>query len=283
VKTAENFGSQGEPPSHPELLDWLATEFIRSGWDVKAMQRLIVTSATYRQTSAASSEAVERDPENRLLARMSRIRLPGELIRDNALAVSGLLNDRIGGKSVYPYQPPGIWEEIARGEIFSAQVYEQSHGADLYRRSMYWFWKRTSPPPSLAMFDAPDREKCQARRLMTNTPLQALVLLNDPTYVEASRRLAQNVMVQAGPDSKRRVELAFRLATGRTPNAKEIGVITALAARQLARYRQERASAGALLAVGESPVDKNLEPAELAAWTNSMMVVLSMDETITKE
>ena len=190
VKTQEDFGVQGEPPVHPELLDWLATEFVRTGWDMKAMQRLIVTSATYRQSSRVTPALLEKDPENRLLARGPRFRLPAEMIRDTALAVSGLLNDEIGGPSVLPYQPTGLWEELAFGDGFSAQTYEQSHGKDLYRRGMYTFWKRTAPPASLATFDAPDREKCTGRRALTNTPLQALVLLNDPTYVEAARALA---------------------------------------------------------------------------------------------
>lgn len=283
VKSAENFGSQGEPPSHPELLDWLATEFVRSGWDVKAMQKKIVMSATYRQSSKATPELVERDPENRLLARMSRFRLQAELVRDNALAVSGLLNTKIGGKSVYPYQPPGIWEEIARGEIFSAQVYEQSHGEDLYRRSMYWFWKRTAPPASLATFDAPDREKCVARRSVTNTPLQALVLMNDPTYVEAARVLAQRVLPEMGADAKRRVEAMFRRATGRAPAAAEMKVLLELAGKQMERYGKDAKSAAALLGVGEYPVESKIPVGELAAWTNVAAVILNLDETVTKE
>ena len=188
VKTQEDFGVQGEPPVHPELLDWLATEFIRTGWDTRAMQRLIVTSATYRQSSKVTAALLEKDPENRLLARASRLRLPAEMIRDTALAASGLLNGDIGGPSVFPYQPGGLWEEMAFGEGFSAQAYEQSHGKDLYRRGMYTFWKRTVPPASMATFDAPDREKCTARRALTNTPLQALVLMNDPDVCRSGAR-----------------------------------------------------------------------------------------------
>ncbi|MFO1091983.1 MAG: PSD1 and planctomycete cytochrome C domain-containing protein [Planctomycetaceae bacterium] len=200
VKTSEDFGSQGAPPSHPELLDWLAAEFMHGAgpesrsWDVKGLVRLIVTSATYRQTSHASRELYARDPENRLLARGPRFRLQAEFIRDQALAVSGLLNPKIGGHSVSPYQPTGLWEELMSREDndrFTAQKYVQSHGPDLYRRTMYTFWKRTCPPPTLSTFDAPDREVCTVRRGRTNTPLQALVLLNDPTYVEASRKLAE--------------------------------------------------------------------------------------------
>ncbi|MBL8231305.1 MAG: DUF1553 domain-containing protein [Bryobacterales bacterium] len=283
VKSSENFGSQGDPPSHPELMDWLATEFQSSGWDVKAMQKLLVTSATYRQVSKATPELVERDPENRLLARMSRFRLPAETVRDHALAVSGLLNRQVGGRSVYPYQPPGIWEEIARGEIFSAQVYKESSGSDLYRRSMYWFWKRTAPPPSLMTFDAPDREKCVARRSVTNTPLQALVLMNDPTYVEASRALAQRVMNEAGSDPAKRIQHAFRLTTGRLPQAKELKLLQALAAKQQAHYAAEPGAAAALLQVGDSKSAAGYKPEELAAWTNVASVILNLDETITKE
>ncbi len=281
VKSSENFGTQGEPPSHPELLDWLATEFVASKWDVKALHKMMVMSATYRQTSKASAALIERDPENRLLARMSRFRLQAELVRDNALAVSGLLNAKIGGRSTYPYQPPGIWEEIARGEIFSAQVYKESEGEDLYRRGMYWFWKRTAPPASLTTFDAPDREKCVARRSVTNTPLQALVLMNDPAYVEAARVLAANVMSERDP--AKRATAAFRRVLGRMPEARETAVLTALAAKQMKRYENDPAAAKALLAVGAFKTDPKLSEVELAAWTNVASVLLNMDEAVTKE
>ncbi|HYK89344.1 MAG TPA: DUF1553 domain-containing protein, partial [Acidobacteriota bacterium] len=208
VKTSEDFGSQGEPPVNQELLDWLATEFLRTKWDVRAMQRLIVTSSTYRQASRITSELLERDPENRFLARGPRFRLPAEIVRDNALAISGLLNPEIGGPGVFPYQPKGLWEEMAFGDGFSAQSYTPSHGKDLYRRTLYTFWKRSVPPPSLLTFDAPDREKCMARRAPTNTPLQALVLLNDPTYVEAARGLAQRVLREGGQDDQSRIRYA---------------------------------------------------------------------------
>src|SRR5262249_47763496 len=223
----EDFGSRGEPPSHPELLDWLASEFVRSGWDVKHMQRLIVTSATYRQSAIVTPALLAKDPENRLLARMSRLRLQAEFLRDQALAVSGLLNGEIGGKSGSPDQPAGIWEELGSrgdGKNFTAKTYEQSKGKDLYRRTMYTFWKRTAPPPSLMTFDAPDRETCTVRRPRTNTPLQALVLMNDPIYVEASRKLAERLLTEAaGVDE--RITLAFRLATARRPRAAERAVL----------------------------------------------------------
>jgi Protein of unknown function (DUF1553)/Protein of unknown function (DUF1549)/Planctomycete cytochrome C/Concanavalin A-like lectin/glucanases superfamily len=283
VKTSEDFGSQGEPPSNPELLDWLATEFIRTGWDVKRMQRLIVTSATYRQSSKAPRELVERDPENRLLARGPRFRLPAEEIRDSALAVSGLLSDKIGGPSVYPYQPKGIWEEMAFGEGFSAQSYTESTGADLYRRSMYTVWKRTVPPPALTTFDAPDREKCTARRTPTNTPLQALVLLNDPTYVEAARALAQRMMKEGDSSPVDRVDFAFRLATARLPSPAEREVLVGSYNEQLQDFRTHRDDAAKLVAVGASKYDSRLDPSELAAWTTVASMILNLDETITKE
>ena len=216
VKTSEDFGSQGEPPSHPELLDWLAVEFRESGWDVKHIQKLIVMSATYRQSSVVTKELLQRDPENRLLARMTRLRLQAEFIRDQALAVSGLLNGEIGGASVSPYQPRGLWEELmsrADGDNWTAQKYKQSSGKDLYRRTMYTFWKRTCPPPSLTTLDAPDRETCVVRRSRTNTPLQALVLMNDPTYVEASRKLAERILTEGGKTVDDQLTFAFRLAT----------------------------------------------------------------------
>ncbi len=285
VKTSEDFGSQGEYPTHPELLDWLATEFVASGWDVKALQRLIVTSAAYRQTSRATPELLAQDPENRLLARGARMRLPAEFIRDQALAVSGLLNPAIGGASVSPYQPPGLWEELmsrADGANWTAQTYVQSHGPDLYRRTMYTFWKRTSPPPTLSTFDAPDRETCTVRRARTNTPLQALVLLNDPTYVEASRKLAERMLTEAGPAPADRITLAFRLAMAREPSARELAVLGKLFGEQLAAYRQDAAAVKKLLAVGESPVDGKLDPAELAAWAMVASVILNLDETVNK-
>jgi hypothetical protein len=283
VKTSEDFGSQGEPPSHPLLLDWLATEFVRTGWNVKAIERLIVTSATYRQSSRVTPELKERDPENRLLARGPRFRLPAELIRDNALAVSGLLDNRIGGPSVSPYQPKGLWEEMAYGAGFSGQRYTESTGRDLYRRSMYSVWKRTVPPPALTTFDAPDREKCTARRSVTNTPLQALVLLNDPTYVEASRFLAARMLTQGGKTSTGRINYAFRLATGRTPDAQERAVLLDAAQEALADYRLHSGEATELLAVGASKSDPHLDPKELAAWTTVAGIILNLDETITKQ
>jgi hypothetical protein len=283
VKTSENFGSQGEPPSHPELLDWLAGEFIRSGWNVSAMQRLIVTSDAYRRSSRTSPELREKDPENRLLARGPRHRLHAEFIRDNALAVSGLLNRRLGGPSVYPYQPPGLWEEMAFGDGFSSQAYDQSHGPDLYRRSMYTFWKRTAAPAQMITFDAPDREKCTARRTITNTPLQALVLMNDPIYIEASRALAERVIRQSAKASAKRAALIFELVTARPPTKSELAELTNLAKQQAAYFRKVPAEAIELLSNGESPFGKTIPAADLATWTVVASAVFNLDETITKE
>jgi hypothetical protein len=284
VKTAEDFGSQGEPPSHPDLLDWLATEFVRTGWDVKAMQRLLVTSAVYRQSAHVTPGQLAHDPENRLLARAPRLRLPAEFVRDQALAVSGLLYGPLGGASVSPYQPAGLWEELASrsdGANWTAQTYTQSHGRDLYRRTMYTFWKRTSPPPTLTTFDAPDRETCTVRRSRTNTPLQALVLMNDPTYLEASRKLAERLLIgAAGTDE--RIELGFRLATCRPPTAAELTVLRRLFEEQLGAYRKDPAAARKLLSNGEAGRDEKLDPAELAAWTTIASVILNLDETITR-
>ncbi len=286
VKTAEDFGSQGELPSHPELLDWLASEFVASGWDVRHLVRLIVTSATYRQSSQMLGDDWSHDPENRLLARGPRLRLQAEFIRDQALAVSGLLNRQIGGASVSPYQPPGLWEELASredGANWTAQTYTQSHGADLYRRTMYTYWKRTSPPPTLVTFDAPDRETCTVRRARTNTPLQALVLMNDPTYIEASRKLAERIMTEAPAGARARVAWAFRQVLGRQPTARQSQILAQLFAEQLAKYQSDRAAAEQLLAVGEAPRNSKLDAAELAAWSIASSVLLNLDETVTKE
>ncbi len=277
VKTAEDFGTQGEWPSHPELLDWLATEFVRTGWDVKAMQRLIVTSATYRQSSRATPELLRRDPDNRMLARGPRFRLPAETVRDQALAVSGLLAERVGGPSVKPYQPDGLWRELADTK------YVRSRGADLYRRSLYTFWKRTVAPPEMMTFDAAGREACTVRRARTNTPLQALTLMNDVTYVEAARVLAQRVMREAGPTPEARLTLAFRLATARPPRPAELRVLVGNFEGHLAQYRADRDAALKLLGAGEAPRDERLDPGELAAYTATANLILNLDEVVTKE
>jgi hypothetical protein len=283
VKTAEDFGTQGERPSHPELLDWLATEFVRTGWNTKAMMRLLVTSATYRQSSRITPAMAERDPENRLLERGPRSRLQAEFVRDQALAISGLLVDKVGGPSVKPYQPAGLWEEIAFGGGFSAQTYVQDHGEDLYRRSMYTFWKRTVPPPSLQVFDAPEREFCVVRRSVTNTPLQALVLMNDPCYVEAARKLAERLMTEGGATPEQHIAYAYGLALLRQPKPKESKVLLGYYQQELAVYQKDNAAALKLLSVGESKRNAALPVPELAAWTSVANLVLNMDEVITKE
>ncbi len=283
VKTSEDFGSQGETPTHPALLDWLASDFIANGWDVKRLVKRIVMSDTYRQDSRLTPELLERDPQNRLLARGARYRLPAEFVRDNALAVSGLLNDAVGGPSVFPYQPDGIWKELAYGGMFTAQVYRPGSGADLYRRSLYTFWKRTVPPPSLGAFDAPDREKCVARRARTNTPLQALALMNDPTYVEASRALAQKAILEGGRSSAQRIRYAYLRALAREPSAEETRLLSELAQVERGKFRRDPERAARLLAVGESACEERIAPGELATWTAVAGSILNFDETISKE
>jgi hypothetical protein len=281
VKTVEDFGSQGELPSHPELLDWLATEFVRTGWDVKAMQRLIVTSATYRQASMASPALRERDPENRLLARGPRVRLAAEMIRDQALSLSGLLSTKMGGPSVRPYQPEGLWEQLSA--FPGRKLFERSKGEDLWRRSVYTYWKRTVPPPSLTVFDAPTREFCVVRRQQSSTPLQALALLNDEMYVETSRKLAERMITEGGSTPKQRLEWAFRLATSRQAKPAEVQVLENGLSRRLSQYRADRAAADKLLAAGESPRNAGLDTAELAGYTTAASVILNLDEVITRQ
>lgn len=281
VKTAEDFGLQGDAPSHPELLDWLAIRFIESGWDLKAIQKDIVMSAAYRQASAVARDLLERDPENVLLARGPRFRLPAELIRDNALAVSGLLAERIGGPSVMPYQPDKLWDELAGGA--GQGPYVRSEGDDLYRRSLYTYRKRTVPHPTLATFDAPSWEICRVRRTRTNTPLQALALLNDTTYVEAARHLAQRMLLEAEGAPADRLAFGFRVATGRTPNPREIDALASGHDRYLKTYRADPQAAAAFVEEGESPVAEGVDKAELAAYMAAAGVLLNLDETITKE
>ena len=282
VKTLEDFGSQGEWPVHPDLLDWLAREFVDHGWNVKALLKMMVLSATYRQDSAVMPDLLARDPENRLLARGPRVRLPAELIRDQALAVSGLLTPRIGGPSVFPYQPEKLYEGIVVGAEYPGTQWRVSTGEDLYRRSLYTFWKRTMTHPAMTSFDAPDREFCTVRRSRTNTPLQALTLWNEPGYFEAARQLGTRMLRDGGKDDRERVTFAFRRATGRRPGAKEIAVLV----NALMRLREDFAAhpddAANVLTVGASPVDESFSAAELAAATSVASMILSLDETVTK-
>jgi len=281
VKTQDNFGVQSEPPSHPELLDRLATELIAMEWDLKAFQKLIVTSAAYRQDSSVDPERLERDPENILLARGPRFRMKAELIRDNALAVSGLLAKDIGGPSVKPYQPEGLWEEMAGGA--SQGPYQRSEGEGLHRRSLYTYRKRTVPHPTLTTFDAPTFETCTVYRARTNTPLQALALLNDTTYVEAARHLAERMMNAAGGDEAARVEYGFRLATGRAPEPKELDILTSGLQRHLKAYEAAPEEAAAYLKHGVTALEEADDPVPLAAYTAIASTLLNLDETITKE
>jgi len=281
VKTTDDFGSQGEWPSHPALLDWLAADFVEGGWDVKRLLRTMVTSAAYRQSAKVSPELLARDPENRLIGRGPRFRLPAEAIRDNALSVAGLLDGRVGGASVRPYQPNGLWEAIAFGGGFSSQTYEPSKGADLYRRGMYVYWKRSLPHPSLTTFDAPNREVCADRRPRTNTPLQALVLMNDPIFVEASRNLAARVIRDGGATTAERIDHLFRVVLSRSPRPEESAVVSKLLEAQSARFRANPEAAKKLIRVGESAVPE-LHAAELAAWAAVCNAVLCLDEAITK-
>ncbi len=279
VKTTEDFGVQGERPSHPELLDWLATEFVRTGWDVKGLHRLLVTSATYRQASGATPEWRLKDPENRLLAHGPRFRVEAEVLRDTMLYVSGLLVEQRGGKSVKPFEPPGLWEAVSYNH---SQKYDPDHGDAQYRRSLYTYWKRQSPPPNMLTFDASTREFCVVRRPRTNTPLQALALLNDPQYVEAARALAQRMIVEGGPDAAKRIARGFRLATGRQPAKDEIQILVGILQKQMAEYRNDHQAASLLLGVGDFSARKTIAPAELAAWTTIAGILLNLDETITK-
>lgn len=282
VKTAEDFGAQGQQPTHPELLDWLAVEFRESGWNVKHLIKQIVTSQTYRQASKVTPDLVQRDPTNELYARGPRYRLDAEGIRDSALFVSGLLIEKLGGKSVKPYQPEGLWEAV--GFVGSnTREFKQDQGEALYRRSMYTFWKRTSPPPNMLTFDAPSRENCTVRRPRTNTPLQALTLMNDQQFVEASRFFAERILNEGGSPPAERTAWAYRTAIGRTPNEREAAVLQKVLDRQLEIFKADPEAAKKLLAVGPKLRQDKLDPAEHAAYTMLANLILNLDEFVTKE
>ncbi len=282
VATSEDFGVQGEAPSHPELLDWLARALIDTEWDVKKMLKLIVTSSTYRQSSRVTPELYERDPQNRLLARGPKQRLAAEMIRDSALAMGGLLDRRVGGESVRPYQPEGLWKQISIGGRFSSQYYVRSEGDDQYRRGLYVYWKRSLPYPSMVTFDAPSREVCVVRRPVTNTPLQALVLMNDPVYVEAARVFAQRILLEGGDTAQERVRFAFRTCLARPPSADEERLLLGVYSEQSARFAQDVEAARELTEVGDADMPEQLSVAEVAAWTTLANVLFNLDETITK-
>ena len=279
VATPEDFGSQGALPSHPELLDWLAVHFVESGWDLKAFIKMLVMSATYRQSSIASPELLELDPDNILLARAPSYRMTAEMIRDNALAASGLLASTIGGPSVRPYQPEGLWKQLAtRNET----VYKQGEGDDLYRRSMYTIWKRSTPPPSMISFDASERNVCLVRRQKTSTPLQALVLLNDPQYVEASRALAERMLNEGGDALRDQITYGFRLLTSRYPMDHEVEMLVKLYREEAVHFEEHPSDIDDLLAVGEAPVDPGLSRLDIAAGTIVASTIMNFDEAYIK-
>jgi hypothetical protein len=282
VRTAEDFGVQGEPPSHPELLDWLTVEFRECGWDVNKLMKLLVTSAAYRQSSRVTKEQLQRDPSNRLLSRGPRFRLDAEMLRDQALAVSGLLVEKLGGPSVKPPQPPGLWKAVAFVGS-NTMNFVPDHGRDkVHRRSLYTFWKRTSPPPQMSTFDAPSREACTVRRERTNTPLQALLLLNEPQYVEAARALAGRSLREGGKTDDDRIGYLFRLATARRPDSREVAELQSALKDLRAEYAANPAAASKLIAIGESKPDASLDAKELAAWTMLANTVLNLDEVLNK-
>jgi hypothetical protein len=278
-KTSDDFGNQGEMPTHPELLDWLATQFRESGWDVKAMQKLIVMSATYQQSSEKRKDLMEIDSENRLLARGASYRYAHEQIRDAVLAGSGLLTKTIGGPSVYPYQPAGIWEALATR---NATSYKQNHGDSLYRRGMYTIWKRSSPPPSAITFDAPERYFCVVKRQKTSTPLQSLVMMNDPQYNEAARKLAERMMREGGTSEEARITLAYKAMISRYPRPQEISILKQMYQEEMAVIQKKPNRVKEILSVGESPIDKTLNQNELAANTVLAMTLINFDGTVVK-
>jgi hypothetical protein len=293
VKSTENLGSQSEWPSHLELLDWLSVEFMEptvlpavngrpaQPWDMKAMQKFIVMSATYRQSARVTSELLEKDPENRLLARGPRFRLSAEMLRDQALAVSGLLVEKQGGPSVYPYMPDRVWDETSvYGDM---RNYKPDTGEGLYRRTLYTVWKRTAAPPTMLMFDSPSREICTVKRSRSNTPLQALALLNEVTYVEAARKLAERMLSEGGATAEARIAWAFQQATGRRAEKSEIELLTKGLKSRLARFEADSDAARKLINQGASKPDPKWASTELAAYTTTANVLLNLDEVVTRE
>ena len=275
VKTLNDFGSQGERPSHPELLDWLAADLMQD-WNIKRAIKQMVLSATYQQSSHVSSALLTRDLENRLLARGPRQRLDAEFLRDNALVIGGILNPTIGGKSIKPSQPEGTWEI----NEMSGYKYEKSKGTDLYRRGLYVYWRRSTVYPSFVTLDAPTREFCVSQRAKTSTPLQSLVLMNDPVFVEAARALAQRILSEPNLDDAGRVTLAWRLALTRSPTETERSILNRVLEQQQTTYRNDPEAAKKLVAIGDLPKPTNLDDKELAAWTAFSNVILNLNETI---
>jgi hypothetical protein len=281
VKTTEDFGSQGEWPSDPELLDWLAMDFVESGWDIKQLLKTIAMSATYQQSSKVTPQLLKTDPDNRMLARGPRLRLDAEAIRDSALFASGLLSKQLGGASVFPYHPKGLWQEINNRPGYS-RIYKQDSGEKLYRRSLYTFWKRTVPPPSMAAFDAPEREFCVVQRSRTNTPLQAFVMLHDPQFVESARHLGQRMQTEGGDSVDARITFGFQACHSRPPTERELSILKRIFSVRLKQYESDAEAAKSVVAVGESKTESDGSDAEVAAWTTVGRVIFNLSEFVTK-
>jgi hypothetical protein len=281
VATAEDFGVMGAPPSHPELLDWLAVEFRETGWDVQKLFKLMLTSATYRQASVTTPEKLEKDRDNIFLSRGPRFRMDAEMVRDNALAVSGLLSPKMYGPGAKPYQPEDIWEIVGLPGG-NTRNYVQDKDENLYRRTVYSFWKRMAPPPNLEVFNAPSREVCSVRRERTNTPLQALVILNDPQYVEAARQLAQNALLASNGDDTKTMDFIAQRVLNRAVRDKEQAILSASKQELLAYYQSKPDDAKALITFGQSKPDEKLDVSQLAAWTMVCNQVLNLDEALNK-
>jgi hypothetical protein len=280
VETENDFGTQGTPPTHPELLDWLAVTLREDGWDMKKFVTRLVTSHTYRQSAQFTDQTLALDPENKLLARGPRFRLDAEVVRDQALFLSGLLSPTMGGKGVRPYQPENIWEPVAFGGS-NTKNYIQDHGESLYRRSLYTFWKRTAPPPNMTSFDAPNRESYCLQRERSNTPLQALTLMNDIQFFEASRAFAQHILTTT-PATPDRLTTLFRSATGRPPEPTELTILEQTLTKHLAHFKSHPDDAQKATTYGESKPDPALNPIDLAAWTLLANLILNLDEVVTK-
>jgi hypothetical protein len=278
VETEEDFGTQGEMPSHPELLDWLATEYVRLGWDTKALLKLLVTSATYSQSPKVTPEKLTKDPRNRLLSRGPRFRLEAEMVRDQALALSGLLSRKMHGPSVYPPQPPGLWQAAFNGQ----RTWPTSQGEDRYRRGLYTFWRRTVPYPSMATFDATSRETCTVRRIRTNTPLQAFVTLNDPVFVECSQALARRIVKEGGTTTEQRARFGLQLCLCRPPRTEQVQQVMELFQTEYEHYRKDTKAAVALATEPLGPLPAGMDAAEQAAWTVVANVLLNLDTVLMK-
>ena len=281
VATTDDFGTRAEYPSHPELLDWLATEFVRLKWRLKPMYKEMVMSAAYRQSSDVSPTLEKLDSGNRLIARGPRFRLPAEVIRDQAMYMGGILTEKLGGPSVHPYQPAGIWDETSvYGNLHN---YKHDMGPDLHRRSLYTIWKRTAAPPNMTLFDVPSREVCTMDRPRTDTPMQALDLMNDETYLEASRALAQRMLKEGGSTDPQRLAYGFRVVLGRNPTPVEAGILARGLARMLTKYQEDAKAAKEVISIGDLKNDPKLNPSQLAAYTLMGSTMLNLDETITKD